>query len=206
MEQEKRLARIRERRRETKSSSSLERAEAIAKIASYIVTPIVIALTGWWVQSSVADAGIRKDYVAMAMGILKDKSADQQLLIWATQVVKENSPTPLSNELQGKIARSALLVSYASVLLKIPEPPAWFMKAPPRTPEFPEEKLKAGTLTSQQAIELWLADYAAAKRNEIQVRALQDWITITLKAQQEYRQSVIDSEQKRTMESLAGKK
>ena len=206
MEVNIRLARMREQRRENTSMGSLARIEAVAKIASLIVIPVVIALTGWWVQSSVADAGIKKDYVAMAMSILKDKSADPKLVTWVSEVVQENSPTPLSNQLQAKIVSSTLRASYAAGVLKFPAPPASLMEQPQKVLDFPMEKLKAGAITEQQAIKLGLDDYSAAKQNEITLRLLQRWVMMTRNAEQGYRESVLNDEQKALIESMPHKK
>jgi hypothetical protein len=206
MQVNERLGKMRELRREKRASDRLARFETIAKIASYIVTPIAIAMTGWWVQSSVAEAGIKKDYVGMAMGILKDKSADTQLIAWASEVVRVNSPTPLSNELQEKIVRSTLAASHAGALLRFPKLDAKMMADPIPVPDFPIAALQKGKLSERQIFDLWLADYAKAKSNEIDLKYLQKVIRLIQASDDKYRQDLLDTQSKEIMKELAEKR
>jgi len=76
----------------------LERWKSIATIASAVAIPVVLALVGYALQSRVADEGIKKDYVQIAINILKEDPSrqDQSLREWAIEVVDRNSPVPLS--------------------------------------------------------------------------------------------------------------
>lgn len=197
-----RLQRIQAQQNEKKPLSSLEKIESVAKIASLIIIPIVIALTGWWVQSSVAQAGIKKDYVAMAMAILKDKNADAELVTWASEVIRQNSPTPLSNELQTKIIRSTLNASYAASLFNLPPPSPMYMEAIKKVPDFPLKKIKAGELTYQQVLIRWTEDHYAAKQLEVRLSGLQEYVKLTRASEARYRKSVREAEEKRVLESL----
>ena len=51
---------------------SLNKIQSIATILSLIAIPTVIATVGWYVQASISTEGIKKDYVQIAIGILKD--------------------------------------------------------------------------------------------------------------------------------------
>lgn len=206
MQVNERLGKMRELRREKRAPDRLTRFETLAKIASYIVTPIAIAMTGWWVQSSVAEAGIKKDYVGMAMGILKDKSADTQLIAWASEVVRVNSPTPLSNDLQEKIVRSTLAASHAGALLRFPKLDAKIMEEPAPVPDFPVAALRSGKLSERRVIELWLADYEKAKLNEVNLKYLQKVIRLVQTSDDKYRQDLLDTQSKEIMKELAEKR
>jgi len=201
-----RLQRILAKQNETKPPGKLERIESIAKIASLIIIPFVVALTGWWVQSSVAEAGIKKDYVAMAMAILKEKNPDPQLVTWASEVIRQNSPTPLSNELQEKIIRSALNVSHAAALFNLPAPPPLFMEKRKGVADFPTEKVMAGAFTYQQVLLMWAEDNHEAKQLKVRLSGLQEYVKLTREAEAEYRKSVREREEANVISSSVQRK
>lgn len=74
-------------------------------ILSAIAIPLVIALIGNSVQQSIAENGIKKDYLAMAISILKDggEKVDPEMKSWAAAVVSAYSPVPFSAGAKGKI-------------------------------------------------------------------------------------------------------
>lgn len=80
------------------STSSFQKAQSIAMILSAIAIPLVIALIGNSVQQSIAESGIKKDYLAIAISILKDggEKADPEMKSWASAVVSAYSPVPFS--------------------------------------------------------------------------------------------------------------
>ncbi|RJX83510.1 hypothetical protein [Pseudomonas sp. LS-2] len=79
--------------------SRLSQIQSIASILSAIAIPIVLAVVGYAVQQSIATDGIKKDYVSIAMGILKDagNAQDPDLKKWAVAVVAKYSPVPFSD-------------------------------------------------------------------------------------------------------------
>lgn len=73
-------------------STQAERLEfwkQIAQIVSALAVPVVLALIGYFVQRSLADAGLKKDYVQMALGVLKEQPSkeNEQLRQWAIAVL-----------------------------------------------------------------------------------------------------------------------
>ncbi|WP_440466861.1 hypothetical protein ACKI1H_26920 [Pseudomonas sp. YH-1] len=80
--------------------TTLEKIQSITAIASSIAIPIVLAIAGYVVQRQIADDGLKKDYVVMAMEILREKgsSQDEALRSWALEVVTAYSPIKLSAE------------------------------------------------------------------------------------------------------------
>ena len=83
-----------------REQTTLEKIQSIASIASSIAIPIVLAIAGYVVQRQIADDGLKKDYVVMAMDILREKegSQDKALRAWAVDVVTAYSPIKLSAE------------------------------------------------------------------------------------------------------------
>jgi hypothetical protein len=79
---------------------SLERAKNIATIFSAIAIPIVLTIAGYLIQRQLADDSLKKDYVGIATGILKENPANQEpeLRTWAVKVLDENSPVPFSKK------------------------------------------------------------------------------------------------------------
>jgi hypothetical protein len=67
-------------------------------IGALVVVPILVAWFGSRIQQSVADQGVRKDYVQMAIGILSSRpiSKDDPLRGWAIEILAKNSPVPLT--------------------------------------------------------------------------------------------------------------
>lgn len=81
-------------------NARLERAKAIATIFSAIAIPIVLTVAGYYIQRQLASEGLKKDYVGIAAGILKDNPANQEpeLRAWAVAVLDVNSPIPFSKK------------------------------------------------------------------------------------------------------------
>ena len=86
----------------------IEKIKSISSILSAIAIPTVLALTGYFVQQSIAEDGIKKDYLTMAMGMLKDggDKLDPELKSWATAVVSKYSPVPFSSEAKENLGRA----------------------------------------------------------------------------------------------------
>jgi hypothetical protein len=180
-------------RRDSGAPDVLARVEVYVRIASAIFIPVAIAFTGWWVQSSVAEATIKKDYVSMAMNILKEGKADPQLVTWAAEVVRQNSPTPLTNELHSSIIRASLSASQAKITLEMPSPPERMMVPPKPLTKFPDTKLLAsGTLSSEAVLAQWLNDRHIAEENAINLKYLQIWMVGVQKSDKDLREQLLD--------------
>lgn len=88
------------------SGGWLEPIKQIAQIASAVAVPLVLAATGYFVQASISDAGLKKDYVQMALGVLKEAptAENKQLRTWAISVLDKNSPVAIPGELKAELA------------------------------------------------------------------------------------------------------
>lgn len=80
--------------------TKLEKIQSIASIASSIAIPLILAIGGYVVQREISDDGIKKDYVAMATGILREdaRSQDPALRLWAVEIVSAYAPIKLSQQ------------------------------------------------------------------------------------------------------------
>lgn len=67
-----------------------------------ILVPFAIAWAGWLIQSKIAESSLRKDYVAIAVGVLSstDEKQDKALRQWAVKVLSKHSPVPFSPEVR----------------------------------------------------------------------------------------------------------
>jgi hypothetical protein len=163
----------------------LYKLESWSKIVSSLAIPLVLAVVGWRVQSSVASEGIKKDYVNMAIAILKDgKVVDSDLRVWAMNIVEKNAPETLSKSLQTKIVAGALQ-SVPSITWM--NPPETLMKPPAAPERIPIEKINAGNITDRDLAIGWANAYRDAKINEITLKYLQKWILASQKLESDFK-------------------
>jgi len=99
--------------------SNLARIQSIASILAAIAIPLVLAAFGYAVQQSIAKDGINKDYVSIAMQILREGGSNQdpELRKWAVVVVEKYSPVPFSESAAKELER----IQY--IKLSLPELP-----------------------------------------------------------------------------------
>lgn len=149
---------------------TLSKIQSIATILSSVAIPIVIALVGWWVQSSVSNEGIKKDYVQMAVGILKDteKQKDEEMRKWAVAVLDKNSPVPFSSDLRSKLEKGAVFVS-----VSFPSPPEVLMKPPLKLQPLPNKK----SVTMGDLLSTTVENYGRCHENAITLEYLQKWVS-----------------------------
>lgn len=82
----------------TKSVDRWDRAEQIAKVSSLVAIPVVLAIVGWLIQSSLSERNVSQEYVKLAVSILKEPKdkTDPALRGWAADLLNQNSPTKFS--------------------------------------------------------------------------------------------------------------
>jgi len=144
----------------------LERTERVASIASSIAIPLMIALVGWWVQSSISSEGLKKDYVQMAINILQeaDKQKDDDLRQWAVAVLEKNSPVPFSPALRSKFFKGAFL----PWVIRFPTPPAALMEPPLQLSALPKGK----PVTAGETLKTVTENYGRCNANRIKLAAI----------------------------------
>ncbi len=83
----------------------LESWKQYSQIVGALAIPLVLAGIGYFVQRSIAETGLKKDYVQMALAVLKDEptKGNEQLRQWAIAVLDQNSPVPLPISLKQEL-------------------------------------------------------------------------------------------------------
>lgn len=89
---------------EAKPGHALTTWEQRAKIFSLTAIPLVLGVGGWFIQQRLSEQDIQRDYVSLAVSVINDPSSVRpELLDWAVDLLAENSPTPLPNEVIEKL-------------------------------------------------------------------------------------------------------
>ena len=83
----------------------------VAVIMGAIGTPVVVAIIGFTVQRSIAKSGLQKDYVQLALQILRDDppKTSKELRLWAVDVLEKFSPVVISGPLKTSLAAGGVL-------------------------------------------------------------------------------------------------
>lgn len=74
-----------------------------------ILSPVLIAVLGIWIQRSVANDETQRGYVELATSILREDPGRQSpaLRKWAVQVLNKVSPVPLDEALRSQLETGA---------------------------------------------------------------------------------------------------
>ena len=181
-------------------NAKLERVKSIATIVSAIAIPVVLTISGYFIQRQLADEGLKKDYVGIAAGILKENGTAQEpeLRTWAVHVLELNSPVPFSQK-----AKAGLLIGTDPVLLAGPpwrSPPPGCRKPPAKSTipaKIAKLRKEAEGLNQSQIIEqanefvqVVLKQDVDAEVNRIRLECLQSWVNQMEKVDNEYRKSI----------------
>jgi hypothetical protein len=87
--------------------------ERISKILSIAAIPIVIAVGGWYIQKQLQNQTVSRDYVQLAVSILKEPDQSKikpELRSWAVDLLSDNSPTKLKPDVIAKLKSGEILL------------------------------------------------------------------------------------------------
>lgn len=189
-----------------------ERAKNMATIVSAIAIPIVLAVAGYFVQRELSNEGLKKDYVGIAAGILKEDATKQEpeLRTWAVKVLDDNSPVPFS-----KKAKEGLIAGFPVVF----PGPAWLSppercRRPPAKRTVYEELSKLSKeaegldqpqllLRLQDFVDVVVKQEEAALEMANRLECLQKWVAAEEKMDIEYRERIGAPSSKSVYEQLA---
>ncbi len=76
--------------------------ERIAKILGMVAIPIVIALSGYYIERGAKDSSIGRQYVELSINILRDEEllvSNPGLRVWARKIFEKYSPEPIPNDM-----------------------------------------------------------------------------------------------------------
>lgn len=188
---------------------SLERVKNLATIFSAIAIPIVLTIAGYFIQRQLADDSLKKDYVGIAAGILKENPTGQEpeLRAWAVRVLDENSPLPFSQK-----AREGLRVGPVVVPppIYIGPPEACLTPPPPRNGYAALQRLSDEVDGGKALTGVRLADFidavvqdmGTAAAMAIQLKCLIDWARQEEQADIEFRKRIGAPSSKSVLEQL----
>ena len=191
---------------------AFERAKNLATIVSAIAIPIVLALAGYFVQRELSNEGLKKDYVGIAAGILKEDAAKQEpeLRTWAVKVLDDNSPVPFSKKAkEGLIAGAPVIFpgpAWLSPPVKCRVPPA------KRTVHEALSKLSKEAvgldqrellLRMQNFVDVVVKQEEVALETAARLECLQKWVIVEEKMDIEYRERIGAPSSKSIYEQIA---
>ena len=84
----------------------LEVIERSSKTLSIAAIPIVLAIGGWIIQQRLQNQTVSKDYVQLAVSILKEPESSTikpEMRAWAVQLLNDNSPTKFTAEVSEQL-------------------------------------------------------------------------------------------------------
>jgi hypothetical protein len=88
---------------------SIEAWTKIVTAAAAVAVPVAVALVGWWIQTAVQRQTVDRDYVQIAISILRDKEVPSDLKEWATALLSSRSPVPFGTQVQKKLNSGELI-------------------------------------------------------------------------------------------------
>ncbi|MCH5532852.1 hypothetical protein L6216_01535 [Pseudomonas syringae pv. syringae] len=99
----------------------LSRFLVLSQIFAMLAIPVVLAFVGFWVQRSLQEQQIKRDYVSLAVSLLLpkkegEKETSSELREWATELLNESSPVKLSKEQSKSLRRNGLSLQVGDML------------------------------------------------------------------------------------------
>ncbi|MFZ4287534.1 hypothetical protein [Variovorax sp. HJSM1_2] len=90
----------------------LDQVEQASKIVGSVAVPLLVALFGWLIQQQLASQTVSRDYVQLAVSILKEpkKEDDQQLREWAVELLNRHAPIKLGESVSQKLQAGDILL------------------------------------------------------------------------------------------------
>ncbi|MFZ6781252.1 M15 family metallopeptidase [Undibacterium sp. Ji83W] len=87
--------------------------ERYSKVISIALIPVVLAVGGWFIQKQIQDQSIAKDYVQLAVSILKEPESAKispEIRNWAARLLNDNSKTKLSDEALSQLSKGVIVL------------------------------------------------------------------------------------------------
>jgi len=194
--------------------ANFERAKNIATIFSAIAIPIVLTIAGYFIQKQITTDSLKKDYVGIAAGILKDdaKLQEPDLRAWAVKVLDDNSPVPFSKKAKDSLISGTYIVVPGPAWLGPPDD----CRKPSAKRTIAEDSLKLAKLMPnlthdegvkrvEDFIEKVVQQEPDVLVARLRLSCIQDWVNTAEKRDIEYRKSIGAPSSKSVFESLQHK-
>lgn len=92
---------------QSENSNPISRWEAIERVSktlSIAAIPIVLAAGGWIVQKELQDQSVSRDYVQLAVTILKEPNSATDMRSWAVKLLNDHSTTKFTPEMSKSLS------------------------------------------------------------------------------------------------------
>jgi len=103
--------------KDDKPLTGLKKAESIAKIISVIALPLIVAVGGWYIQSSMNKNAVKSQYVEIAVGILSQPPDESNVTLrdWASKTLAEHSTIEFTRtEIESLVTGDVQITDYKS--------------------------------------------------------------------------------------------
>lgn len=104
--------------------NGFEKFASISQALAILAVPVLVAYFGASIQREISDGVLKKEYVQLAIDVIKQPNNDKDMRMWAQRLLAENSPTPFTSDERLKLVRGDRIV------FDVPCPTAEAMKAP----------------------------------------------------------------------------
>jgi len=161
------------------SQEVLTKVQSAATIFSLTAAPLVLAFFGYIVQDRLSSEGLKKDYVQIAIGILKERGTerDEELRKWAVAVLDRNAPIRFSKDVRTQLEKGTVLVPIGLPPAPFPDAPGACMEPPSRlVPLWKGELTPETAPTLNKALENYAINFKRFEMNRAKLNCLQEWI------------------------------
>ena len=79
-------------------------AEGISRTLSIAAIPFVLAVGGWIIQKRLQDQTVKRDYVQLAVTVLKEPASSKDMKKWAVDLLNDNSPTRFTPDIEKSLS------------------------------------------------------------------------------------------------------
>jgi len=142
-----------------------KKAETIAKVASVVLVPMVLAFIGYLINNSIKGKELKLKYVELAVNILKEEPNEKtkNLREWAIKNINNYSQIKMSSEVRKELEKNVLfsvqVAEFTSEALR-----TWLTQSP-KNHDILEAWLKKNNISAGPTFFLILDEYAKDRQS-----------------------------------------